>query len=92
MRRKTLIDSDIRNVVARIIKELVSNDSLDDDTNIFEAGLINSLVALQIVNTLENTFAFEVGEADLERENFASIKNITRFVIRKKAEMCAATP
>jgi methoxymalonate biosynthesis acyl carrier protein len=55
---------------------------LDDDDDIFEAGLVNSLFAMQLVLFVEQEFAIQVSNADLERENFRTVNSITGLVQR----------
>lgn len=55
---------------------------LCDDDDIFETGLVNSLFAMQLVLFVEREFGFQVGNEDLERDNFRSVNTITRLVER----------
>jgi acyl carrier protein len=56
---------------------------LDDDDNLFESGLVNSLFAVQLMTFIEKTFAIEVGMEDLDIENFKSLNAAAAFVVRK---------
>ncbi len=55
---------------------------LTDDEDIFEAGLVNSLFAMQLVLFVEQEFAIQVGNDDLERDNFRSVNSIAGLVER----------
>jgi acyl carrier protein len=57
---------------------------LDDDANLFESGIVNSLFAVQLMTFVEKTFAIEVDMDDLDVENFKSLDATTAFVLRKK--------
>ena len=57
---------------------------LDDDANLFESGIVNSLFAVQLMTFVEKTFGIEVDMDDLDIENFKSLDATTAFVLRKK--------
>ena len=56
---------------------------LDDDDNLFESGIVNSLFAVQLMTFIERTFAIEVGMDDLDIENFKSLNATAAFVLKK---------
>jgi methoxymalonate biosynthesis acyl carrier protein len=55
---------------------------LADDDDIFETGLVNSLFAMQLVLFVEQEFAIEISNEDLERDNFRTVNSITGLVER----------
>ncbi|CAM3845773.1 phosphopantetheine-binding protein [Kibdelosporangium persicum] len=57
-------------------------DEVRDDEDIFEAGLVNSLFAMQLVLFVEQEFTIRIGNEDLERDNFRSVDAITGLVER----------
>lgn len=57
---------------------------LNDEANLFELGLINSLFAVQLMTFIEKTFDLEVETEDLDIENFKSLNAATEFVVKKK--------
>ena len=73
----------IKDTVRRFISSSISIASLDDDDNLFESGIVNSLFAVQLMTFIEKTFAIEVGMDDLEIENFKSLNATTAFVLKK---------
>lgn len=79
-------EADTLRTVTALLERLLPADAIDADTDIFATGMVNSLLSLQIINLLEQTFGLEVGEDDLDIENFSSIRNMTRFVLGKDAE------
>lgn len=56
---------------------------LNDDEDIFASGLVNSLLALEIVTYLERTFSIEVESEDMDIDNFRTINAISHFVENK---------
>ena len=79
----TTDEKGIRETVKRFILSSISIAKLDDDDNLFEAGIVNSLFAVQLMTFIEKTFAIEVGMDDLDIENFKSLNATTAFVLQK---------
>jgi len=73
----------IRAVVKGFIARASNVEELDDDVDLFETGIVNSLFAVQLMTFLEKTFAIEVGLDDLDIENFKSVNATTAFVVQK---------
>ena len=74
---------DIDVTIAGFFNEKLPNVRLAKDDDIFKQGLVDSLFALQIVTFVEDAFAFECDDDDLELSNFSSIDNLVQFVTRK---------
>lgn len=73
----------IRKTVREFILSSINIMQLDDDDNLFESGIVNSLFAVQLMTFIEKTFAIEVEMDDLDIENFKSLNATTAFVVRK---------
>jgi len=76
-------ESGIKATVKQFISRSSNITNMDDDDNLFESGLVNSLFAVQLMTFIENTFAIEVGMEDLDIENFKSLNATTAFVLKK---------
>lgn len=73
----------IRATVRSFISRASGITNLDDDDNLFESGIVNSLFAVQLMTFIEKTFAIEVGIDDLDIENFKSLNATAAFVLKK---------
>ena len=73
----------IKETVRRFILSSIDFTYLDDDDNLFESGIVNSLFAVQLMTFIEKNFAIEVEMDDLDIENFKSLNATTAFVMRK---------
>lgn len=73
-----------RSISAFLLRH-IRKEELGPDEDIFAAGYVNSLFALQLIQFVEKTFSIRVDDVDLEMENFRSIRAIDRFVQRKRA-------
>lgn len=69
----------LRAFLAKYLREPVA----DDDQDLFVAGLINSLFAMQLVLFIEAHFSVKVEDADLEYDNFNTLNALARLVQRK---------
>jgi methoxymalonate biosynthesis acyl carrier protein len=79
----TAEENGIKETVKRFILSSIAITDLDDDDNLFESGIVNSLFAVQLMTFIEKTFAIEVGMDDLDIENFKSLNAATAFVVKK---------
>lgn len=79
----SVADGRIRDTVRAFVGSAVALPRCDDDTNLFEAGYVNSLFAVQLVTYLERTFGITVESEDLDMANFASLNAMAAFVARK---------
>jgi len=79
----TAEENGVKETVKRFILSSIAIADLDDDDNLFESGIVNSLFAVQLMTFIEKTFAIEVEMDDLDIENFKSLNATTAFVVRK---------
>jgi len=75
----------IKETVKRFILSSINITRFDDDDNLFELGIVNSLFAVQLMTFIEKTFSIEVEMEDMDIENFKSLNATTAFVVRKNA-------
>ncbi len=76
--------------VREFLGEFVRQAELSDTDDMFAAGYVNSLFAMQLILFLEAEFGIQVEDADLELDNFRSIERIEQFVAGKRAAGVAA--
>ena len=63
------------------------NHDLQEEEDIFALGFVNSLFVMELVQFVEKAFQIKIEDADLDVENFRTIKAIVRFVEHKKAPL-----
>lgn len=73
----------IRAAVRQFIQASINLEGMSDDENLFAAGIVNSLFAVQLTTFVETRFGLEIGPDDLDIENFKSIAATADFVARK---------
>jgi acyl carrier protein len=67
---------------AFLAKHLRGHDVGDDD-NIFAEGLLNSLLAMQIVQFVERDFDIQIDNGDLKMDNFRTINAMAALIAAK---------
>ena len=73
-----------KETIRNFILDSINIPGLNDDDNLFESGIVNSLFAVQLMTFLEKTFRIEVTMDDLSMDNFESINATSSFVERKQ--------
>jgi len=63
---------------------LTEEDSVNNDTLIFEVGLLDSMGLLFLIEFLNEKFEIEVADDELDPKNFESINSIVSFISSKQ--------
>lgn len=86
MHKENSIKEDIRKY---ILEASLSNpDDLQDNTLIFESGLLDSMGLLFLIEFLNDNYSVEVNDEELNPKNFESINTIVDFVnIKQKIKI-----
>lgn len=69
--------------IREFLSKFIRNNDLQDDTDIFATGFVNSLFAMQLVLFVESQFGIRVERQDLKLDNFRSINALAHLVERK---------
>ena len=75
------LKQNIKNFI--IETSLLSADKIDDETLIFDVGLLDSMGLLFLIEFLNENYKVEVSDEELNPKNFESINSITSFVEKK---------
>lgn len=57
---------------------------INENLQLLESGIIDSLGVLDVVAFLEKTFMIKISDDELTPENFANIKHLAEFVQKKR--------
>ncbi len=80
-----VMNEDIRAILASSGRLAVPVGTLDDDADLFAAGL-DSLAIVNVLMSIEEMFDIEFPEHLLSRKSFSSIGNLSRAVAELRAE------
>ncbi len=75
----------VKTELRRFLAQSINLDGVSDAEDLFAAGIVNSLFAVQLTTFLETRFGLEIGTDDLDLANFRSIDAAAAFVARKTA-------
>lgn len=57
---------------------------LSDDASFLDEGVVDSTGTLELVMFVEDTFGVEVGDHEIEPENFDSVNKLAAYIQRKQ--------
>jgi acyl carrier protein len=77
-----------------VIKDFIQNEiiqdtmdrPLDDNDQLVESGIVDSLGIMSLLSFLEEQFSIQIPSEDLYPENFASVSTITALVERQRIQ------
>ena len=74
--------------VRQLIRDVLTVDPESNDTDLIDAGLLDSLALVAMIAELENEFGLELPLDDLDIDCFRSVARIARFL----GELLAMVP
>jgi acyl carrier protein len=80
----------VKEKVREFLSRYIPTRGLADGDDIFATGVVNSMLAMQLVMYVEKEFGVAIEPDDLELEYFESINAIADLVRRKTASQATA--
>jgi len=77
-----LTDADLTQQIRSIFSIQLSIEIPDEDTDLLDTGLIDSLTMVDLLAHLETSYGFAVVMEDLDVEYFRNMKSIAQYVQR----------
>ena len=74
---------DLRSDVRAFVGRFFNANLIDDEDNMFQRGLVNSLFAMQLVSFVEKKFDVIVEDDEMDIDNFKSISSIINLIQKK---------
>jgi len=78
-------DNVLRERIIRLLADAMSLEISSVDTDLFEAGLLDSLAFVELLVHLEKEFGVTTSVDDLKVDNFNSVAHIAEFVAARSA-------
>lgn len=71
--------------VLDMLIEITGSDDIaeEKDTDLFEAGLLDSLGIIEVLLKIEEIFGLKLQPTDLERKDMATVNNLVEFLEAK---------
>jgi methoxymalonate biosynthesis acyl carrier protein len=76
--------SPVKEQLREFLAEASGIPDIDDHTELFSTGIVNSLFAIQLVMYIEKAFNIAIDMDDLDFNNFSSIAAINNFIESKQ--------
>lgn len=80
MSQKEFNRESVRNFIESNMNVFDEDVELNDDTNIFTSGFVNSIFAMRLLNFLETEYDLEVPDEEIVMSNFSSIEAMNALV------------
>jgi len=74
----------VKNFIQSELVKDKARSSLQDNDNLIEAGVIDSLGIMKLVTYLEETFSISISDDELIPDNFETIDAISAFLVSKQ--------
>jgi methoxymalonate biosynthesis acyl carrier protein len=74
----------IKESIKEFFSKSINISALDEEEDLFDSGIVNSLFYIQLVTFIEKNFLITVTTDDLDMQNFKSVNAVYDFVQRKK--------
>ena len=75
---------DLETRIARLFLERLEVEIPAPDLDLFEAGVVDSLMFVKLLATLEEQFGFRLAFEELEIDDFRTVRHMARFVAAKR--------
>jgi len=75
---------DLETRIARLFLERLEVEIPSPDVDLFEAGVVDSLLFVKLLAALEEQFGFRLAFDELEIDDFRTLRHIARFVAAKR--------
>jgi methoxymalonate biosynthesis acyl carrier protein len=78
-----VMNGSVKASIREFISKSINIDGIDDNEDLFDSGIVNSLFSIQLVTFVEKEFDITVTVDDLDIENFKSVNALYSFVKSK---------
>jgi methoxymalonate biosynthesis acyl carrier protein len=75
-----MTQSEARSKVRAFLEKFIRDQDFQDGDNVFALGLVNSLMAMQLVLFLEKEFGVKFANQDLNLKNFRSVDSMVELL------------
>jgi methoxymalonate biosynthesis acyl carrier protein len=78
--------TELRDFIRMRFKVPSDDPDFTDDVNLFDYGYVDSFGAVELINFVKEKFAIEITESDLIAYPMNTIRQITQFIVKRRAE------
>ena len=77
------MENEVKSTIRKFIEKVTRKQEISDDEDIFEGGIINSLLTIQLLMFIEKKFQITIDNSDISLENFSTLNRIEKFIQSK---------
>jgi acyl carrier protein len=85
-----MADTDIKKSLVQFFLDQFNVEISSTSEDLIDAGILDSLMLIEVVMFMEREFSVTTELDDLEMENFLTIDNMARFVAERQPSSCDA--
>ncbi len=78
------MENDVKSTIRKFIQKVTRKQEILDDDDIFQGGIVNSLLTVQLIMFIEKNFRISIDNSDINLENFRTINKIEEYIQSKK--------
>lgn len=82
--------SEVETQVLNFIREERPDLTIDAETQLMEAGVLDSIALIKSIQFMEQTFGITIPDADIDPSIFATPRAIAQYVARRRGDQPAA--
>lgn len=76
--------NDVKSMVRKFIQKVTRKQEILDDEDIFQGGIVNSLLTVQLIMFIEKKFQISIDNKDINIDNFRTLNKIEEYIQSKK--------
>lgn len=76
--------NDVKSTIRKFIQKVTRKQEILDDEDIFQGGIVNSLLTVQLIMFIEKNFQISIDNNDINLENFRTMNKIEQYIQSKK--------
>ena len=77
--------NDVKSTIRKFIQKVTRKQEILDDEDIFQGGIVNSLLTVQLIMFIEKNFQITIDNSDINLENFRTLNRIEEYIQSKQA-------
>jgi acyl carrier protein len=81
--------SDIENQVLTFIRDERPDLTISSDTELMEAGVLDSIALIKAIQFMESTFGITIPDSDIDPAIFSTPRDIAAYIARRRGDPAA---
>jgi acyl carrier protein len=78
----SLINNKVKEFLQKETYRKIGNNEIDDNKNLLESGIIDSLGLIRLIEYLENVFSVNIPDEEVLAENFENMSAIIELIVK----------